>query len=162
MSAPIRHRRVAAVLAATALLVGGLVALTSGAASAKDENVASAPLVEDFSYPDGSADPGITLTRGDGNLVKVECVLGETQIKAVSLDDRGIKNDYCFQLRGDHGFVEMVLVGAFQVWADDTHEVVAHYTVEGESETTTVQPNDLEGIGIGESRDAATLLELRI
>jgi hypothetical protein len=153
---------VAALLAATALMGGGLVAFTNVAASADGEELPPDSLIEDFSYPDGTADPGITLTRGDGNILKVDCVLGETQIKAVSLDDRGAKHDFCFELRGDHGFVEMVLVGAFQVWADESHPVTAHYTVEGESETKTVQPNDLEGIGIGESRDAATLLELRI
>jgi hypothetical protein len=162
MSAPMRHRRVFALTASTALLVSGLVAFTNGAASAQAEDSLPGSLVENFSYPDGTADPGITLTRGDGNLLKVDCVLGETQIKAVSLDDTGVKHDYCFELRGSHGFVQMVLVGAFQVWADDSHPVTAHYTVEGDSETKTVQPNELEGIGIGESRDAATLLELRI
>ncbi|MEU8656183.1 hypothetical protein [Actinoplanes philippinensis] len=162
MSALTRHRRWAALIATTTLMAGGLVALSNGAANANDEQLPSGSLVEDFSYPDGKADPGITLTRGDGNLLRVDCELSETQIKAVSLDDRGAKHDYCFELRGAHGFVEMVLVGAFQVWADEAHTVTAHYTVEGESATKTVQPNELEGIGIGESRDAATLLELRV
>jgi hypothetical protein len=162
LSALKRHRRAVSLVAATALVVGGVVASINGVANASGADPASGSLVEDFSYPDGTADPGITLTKGDGHLIKVDCDLGESQIKAVSLDDRGGKHTYCFQALGAHGFVQMILVGAFQVWADEDHTVTAKYTVDGESATATVPPDEIGGIGIGESRNTATLLELRV
>ena len=153
----------AAVFVATAAVAAGVLSIVHGPASA-EAAAADGPvsLVEDYSYPGGGTDvPGITLIRGDGHIVGATCVAGREQIKATALDESGIKHDYCFEVEGAHGFLSLTLKGAYLIWAD-SHTVTATISVDDKSETKTVDPHEPVGVGIGESRDEATLLELRV
>lgn len=119
-------------------------------------------IVETFEYPDAArilAERGILLKRGDGHLLLTDCVTGGDfiQVRARNQDP------YCFRATGATGWVTLELQDAFLVFSDSTHTTVANYTVNGVSDSTTIEPGGAEGIGEGTNPgQRAVLLELRV
>jgi hypothetical protein len=155
-------KHVSRLLALAALgAMGGVAVFTgpSGAVAAED----SQPSIEEtYDYPGAAAIQGIKLLKGDGHILLVDCASAGSHMVAETLDAAGVRKDFCFQLKGSKGDLTMELAGVYLIWADNSHDVVASLSVDGQSETKTVKKNDSAGVGIGNSESPATLLELRV
>lgn len=112
-------------------LLGGAVcsgmALPASAAGSAAEEATSA--VEDFSYPNDTAIPGITLTRGDGRIELVDCVDGGAGLLRVRSSVR--KDEFCFDVKGPGGYLALELQKTYQLRGDGEHSVEAEVTVNG-------------------------------
>jgi hypothetical protein len=119
-------------------------------------------IVETFDYPDAAriqTERGILLKRGDGHLLLTDCVTGGDFIEVRARN----QDPYCFTASKPSGWVTLELQDAFLVFSDSTHTTVADYTINGVSDSTTIEPGGAEGIGEGTTPgQRAVLLELRV
>ena len=149
-------------------VAGAAVAVSVGASTAARQTAQSADgqptIVEDFSYPGADkifTDRAIKLISGDGHLLLVDCtnVSSLIEVRASNVADHGSDpGHYCFKVNGPSGDLKLELVNAYQV-KNDSHNVQATVSVDGKTSTVTV--TGWTGIGVGDSMDAATLLELK-
>ncbi|MFJ4910754.1 FG-GAP-like repeat-containing protein [Streptomyces sp. NPDC093249] len=147
---------------ATAALAGiaslGLYAAPQAAAAADLPTA-----VEDLSYPDASrilADQKITLKRGDGRIVFIDCAAGTPDIEVRS---RTGQNGYCFDVIGNQGgWITLELPDAFGIWTE-AYPVKAKITTNGQQTVVNAPANDYTTYGeAGDSGTSSVLVELRV
>ncbi|HEU5110501.1 MAG TPA: discoidin domain-containing protein [Micromonosporaceae bacterium] len=133
---------------------------------------ALASIVEQRDYPDAArilAERGITLHKGDGHILLVDCGPDGTPpadmlvIETYDLDLPGGPK-VCFRASGSAGWLTMEISKAFLVRSDATRTVAA--TVETQDNPTVidverVDPGEWQAVGVGQSRGDAKILELR-
>lgn len=155
----------AVAVVALAGLVAGVVALSgpvgASAAGRQPADDAQQSLVETYDYPGAANIQGIQLFKGDGHMMLVDCAVTGDRITVESLDGTGTRRDFCFQVHGPKGYLSMQLNGAYLIWTDN-QTVLAKASVDGQTETKTVKKDDPQGVGVGEGKGAAMLLELRV
>lgn len=143
------------------LVFAGSTALLGAATAAVAEDNPP-PLEEEYDYPGADkifAERGIRLKKGDGNVTLTDCVTGADLLEVRARN----RSPFCFNVRGNTGFLTMELTESFVVFSNSTHTTVANYTVKGVPGSTTVAPGGAEGIGEGEGPGkSATLLEIRV
>lgn len=148
-----RSVQVAGVAAVTLAVVTGASAVAM--AAAQDDPQPANSLVEDYSYPGGDAVPGIKLIKGDGNITLVECINGGAgllRVRSYVRDD-----EFCFQLRGQSGYLALELKNTYQLRDLDTgHSVEAEVTIDGVTQDPVAVPADTWAV-----IEEATLVELR-
>lgn len=150
-------------------LLAGLLgfAACQGSESPTDRQVSRAEaaeqttLEEDFSYP-GAEDylvSGITLKKGDGNLLIVDCATQHYVIKVESYQGTG---EFCFDVRGSNACVTLELSGVFLIWTAN-EAIRATVVVAGEQSVVDLQQGyNPVGFGADGSLLGATLTELRL
>ncbi|MDD9381232.1 hypothetical protein M8Z33_32190 [Streptomyces sp. ZAF1911] len=118
--------------------------------------------LEDFSYPDAArilADQKITLKRGDGNIVFVDCAAGTPDITVKS---RIAQKNFCFDVIGTKGWLTLELPDAFGIWTE-AHPVQAKITADGQETVVDAPANDYKPFGeAGDSGTPSVLVELRV
>jgi hypothetical protein len=118
-------------------------------------------LEEDFNYPGAEAytASGITLKKGDGNLLIVNCATEAYVIKVESFEGTG---EYCFSVRGQSAYVTLEVSGVFLIWTDNA-ALQAKLTVGGQQSVLDLQQG-YNPVGFGPDGNVlgATLLELRL
>ncbi|MFD4050562.1 ricin-type beta-trefoil lectin domain protein [Streptomyces sp. NPDC058611] len=153
-------------------LVGGTAALAGiaslGVAYAGPQSPAAASAaempfaVEDFSYPDAArilADQKITLKRGDGHIVFVDCAAGTPDITVKS---RIAQKNFCFDVVGNKGWLTLELPDAFGIWTE-AHPVQAKITADGQETVVNAPANDYKPFGeAGDASTPSVLVELRV
>ncbi|MFJ8164137.1 FG-GAP-like repeat-containing protein [Streptomyces sp. NPDC096136] len=116
--------------------------------------------VEDFSYPGAAAiqaEKGVTLKRGDGNLMLQAC----DGTQDMTVNTRGLK-DYCFDVKSKPAYLSLELPSAFGIW---TGAYPVKTTIEANGTKTVIDApaNDFTGYGEATSdRVKSTLIELRV
>ncbi|MBW4721359.1 hypothetical protein [Saccharothrix obliqua] len=153
-------RRTAIIGAVAAAIIAGSVATYASAqnTTAVDEQQ---PLVEDFSYPDAdriATEREITLIKGDGHMVLVDCVPNATG--QIALRSSAHSNLICFKVTGSTGRLSLSLPEVYSIRGDGTHSGEATVTTDDGATTskTPIGKNAWTPINAG---DGATLLELR-
>ncbi|WP_216215983.1 hypothetical protein [Amycolatopsis aidingensis] len=154
--------------AVCAVVLGGLVAVT-GAASEDVDQVASgaAPeggqpgIVEDYEYPGADQileERGITLKRGDGRILLVECDDSNELMEVWSRS----KGRFCFSIAPQGGYLALEVPEVYGAKGDD-HSIEVTVTNRDRIETYDVSRNGWTPIGEGDDPDngPATLLEIR-
>lgn len=125
-------------------------------ASATEETT----LEEDFSYPGAESylASGITLEKGDGNLLIVDCATRPYTIKVESYEGSG---EYCFEVRGQKAFVTLELSGVFLIWTSNA-AVQASVVIGGEPSVVDLAEG-YNPVGFGSGGElGARLVELRL
>ncbi|MFG2009985.1 hypothetical protein ACGFNF_13025 [Micromonospora sp. NPDC048868] len=150
-----------AVLALAAGVVGGALLGHQGLAAAND---VPPSIEEDFSYPNAAAikaDRGITLLRGDGNITLVDCgdYSGKVRVRSNNLDLPS--GEFCFQVRGEQGWLTLELRDAYQVRGDGESNIDAKVTVNDVEQSVDVPLDAWANFGVASGQDPAVLVELR-
>jgi hypothetical protein len=116
-------------------------------------------LEEDFSYPGAESyiPSGITLKKGDGNLLIVNCATEPYVLKVESYQGVG---EFCFQVRGPKAYVTLELSGVFLIWTSDA-AVQASVVVDGQQSVVDLEEG-FNAVGFGGTALGATLVELRL
>jgi hypothetical protein len=154
-----------ATITAVAITVagGGLVASQSGAwaaggaAASADEQPS---LVEDYSYPNADKIKTITLKRGDGHIMLVDCATGPVSAKVYSFENA---DPFCFRFTGAKGFLSLELPNVYGI-RNENYGLSATIKIENEDKEKTVEVPRDDWIGLGTSgpeQKPAVLLELR-
>jgi hypothetical protein len=166
-------RKTIPLLALTAAAVGTVLAVSAAAHADADAAAVPADLVEDFNYPGAAqvlTDRGIKLLRGDGHLTLADCGAdpdhaANNLIVVQSFDDDFPNGpSFCFQAVGTTGVLTMEIPNVYLVRSDASRVVAAKVSVADEPtvvETEQVDPLEWQGVGIGQERGEAVLLELR-
>lgn len=143
--------------------------------SAAPEVVAAAPqpadvppvAVEDHNYPGAAAvlaNRGITLKKGDGHILLVDCDAASDQIRVYSVADdaTGREGDYCFRATAKSGFLTLELPRVFAL-ETGKHPISADLTTNGETTTVKVAEGAFESVGEGTAGGArSVLVEIRV
>ncbi|MFI5496095.1 hypothetical protein [Actinoplanes sp. NPDC051859] len=163
---------VLAVAAAGAVVLSGSVAALAGAAGPAAEG-GTASLVEDFSYPGAAeveAERKIKLIKGDGHIMLADCGadpnLPPVDLILVQTSKPGspAETNHCFKATGTSGFLSMEVGDVYFIRGEGARTIGAKVKVQDATpveETEKVEPGEWQPVGIGQSRGAATLLELR-
>jgi hypothetical protein len=115
----------------------------SGAASVADETPGYA--VEDYAYPQADkilAEQGITLKRGDGHIVLVDCASGTGFLELSARD----KPKICFRVTGNSGFLTLEIPAVNGIKGND-YSTQVDMTVEDEKKTYDVNKNSWTAVG---------------
>ncbi|MGW7223238.1 hypothetical protein [Streptomyces sp. NPDC054826] len=159
------HRIATRILAAAAVagVLAWVVAAGSQSSGAAAEPVAGeAPgyAVEDYNYPGADkilAEQGILLKRGDGHIVLAECTAGENQLMFLA---RG-REDVCFEVTGDEGFLTLELESVNGVRTDDSKNTHLRMTADGDRVEYDIPADRWEGIGESVDGREHVLVEIR-
>ncbi|OJF14534.1 hypothetical protein [Couchioplanes caeruleus] len=155
----------------TKLLTAGLALAAAGAAGiGLTANIASAEdnpttandgsLVEDYTYPNGEATPGIKLFRGNGRILLVECANGGANLVRIRSSVR--REEFCFDVKGTDGYLALELQKTYQIRGDGEHKVEAEVTINGAPEPEPVSVPDTTWAVLPVSPGPGnTLVELR-
>ncbi|GGQ77484.1 hypothetical protein [Couchioplanes azureus] len=122
------------------LLTAGLALATAGAAmigltatmANAEDNPADAnagSLVEDYTYPNGDATPGIKLFRGNGRILLVECAKGGANLVRVRSSVQ--LAEFCFEVKGPEGYLALELRQTYQIRRHGAHKIEAEVTING-------------------------------
>ncbi|WP_257138394.1 hypothetical protein [Streptomyces sp. rh34] len=124
--------------------------------------------VEDFNYPGADrvlAEKGITLKRGDGHIILVDCGQTAEQIKVMTVKDDSVGRDgqYCFQATAKTGFLTLELPRVFALETGE-HPISADLTANGETLTVDVPKDGFESVGEGDLNNGqrSVLVEIRV
>jgi hypothetical protein len=147
----------AAVLAVTSGL--------AGPAGAQGE-VEQPSIVETYEYPSADkifAEQGIRLIKGDGRILLVECG-DRTGVLQVWSRIKNGDEPFCFQVKGGHGYLTMMLPKVYGTIGDQRSALTAKVTAGGATETVDVRKDGWTEIGEGTTPGSApaTLLELQV
>ena len=155
----INRRRTAALVAAGAVVAGGLSALGLGAAAQAADGDTPPSIVEDYAYPGAAQITGIKLIKGDGHILLVGCDQGHTSVEVYSFT---AADPFCFQILGTTGSLTMELEQAYGIRNYQNYGLEATVSVEGADPTDVDVPaDDWKGVGVGANQGQAVLLELR-
>lgn len=156
-------RRTATAGAATIAIAAAIAGSVGAYASAQSTSAADEqqPLVENFDYPGADrvlAERGITLLKGDGHILLVDCATNATG--QIALRSSRHAGPICFQVTGSTGWLSMSIPEVYSIRGDGNHAGEATITTDegGTTSKTTVNKNAWTPINAGEG---ATLLELR-
>jgi hypothetical protein len=123
---------------------------------------AETTLEEDFSYPGAEAHlpSGITLKKGDGNLLIVDCA---TQAHVVKLESflHGDRN-FCFDIRGQNAYLTLELDGVYLI--STSNAAVQATVLVGTQQSVVDLVEGPNSVGFDASGNAlgARVLELRL
>lgn len=111
-------------------------------------------LEEDYAYPgaDGLRESGITLKRGDGNILLVDCADNP------DLEAEGIQSSFCFSVRGPSAWLTMDLPDLYLIHNEGLLNVGA--TTERDGQIKPLKLSSRKNAPPG-SAPSFTLLELR-
>ncbi len=118
------------------------------------------PIEEEYDYPNADQifkERGILLKKGDGHILLVECA-GRTDVVQVQSSSKG---KFCFHINANTGYLSLELPDTYLLKGDGKHSLQATVRIEAKVETRTVPKTEWIGVGEGEGRPAATLLEFR-
>ena len=122
---------------------------------------AETTLEEDFNYPGAEAylPSGITLKKGDGNLLIVNCA---TQAHAVKVESFEGSGEFCFNIRGQSAYVTLELAGVFLIWTSNA--AVQATVLVGTQQSVVDLQEGYNPVGFDPSGNpvGARLLELRL
>lgn len=122
---------------------------SSGAALGAVADEAPGYAVEDFAYPGADkilAEQGITLKRGDGHIVLVEC--GPTGLLEIWARDKAAK--ICFRATGNSGYLSLEIPSVYAVRGND-YTTQVDMTVGSEEQSYDISQN--AWTPVGESAD---------
>jgi len=166
----VRKLTIALALAAAGAVVTGGSVVAVAQESADDQ---AASLVEDYNYPGAAqveATRGIKLLKGDGHIMLADCGsdpnLPPQNLILVQTSRLGSPDEtnHCFKATGTKGFLTMQVDDVYFIRGENDRTVAAKVEVHESTpvtETERVDPGEWQPIGIGQGRDAATLVELR-
>jgi hypothetical protein len=163
-------RKIVIALAASALAAAvGVPALASAATSAPPAANSDLPpsTVESFAYPNAEKifkEKKIKLVRGDGRITLADCDSTGSQIKvmAVTDDNLGTRETYCFQATAKTGYLSLEVPRVFYLKTSD-HPISADLTADNATTTVNVAKNTFKSVGEGTIGGAqSVLVELRI
>lgn len=122
---------------------------------------AETTLEEDFSYPGAEAylPSGISLKKGDGNLLIVDCATEAHAVKVESFEGSG---EFCFNVRGQSAYVTLELSGVFLIWTSNA--AVQATVLVGTQQSVVDLQEGYNPVGFDASGNpvGARLLELRL
>jgi hypothetical protein len=157
-----------------ALGAAGAVVLSGSVAALADDPADTPPsLVEDFSYPGAAqleSTRQIKLIKGDGHIMLADCGsdpnLPPKDLILVQTTRPGVPADtnFCFKATGSSGLLTMEIGDVYFIRGEEGRTIAAKVEVHDATpvtETEQIDPGEWQPIGIGQSRGAATLLELR-
>ncbi|WP_073229629.1 MULTISPECIES: hypothetical protein [unclassified Streptomyces] len=157
-------RRILARVLVTAIAVVALAwAVTAGVQPAIAGPVAAeAPsyAVEDFTHPNADeilAERGFLLKRGDGHIVLADCASGTNLLRFLA---RG-REDVCFKVTGDEGFLTLELDSVHGVRTDDSGNTHLKMTAEGDHAEYDIPAETWEGVGESVDGREHVLVEIR-
>jgi hypothetical protein len=134
---------------------------TSSQVSRAAAATAETTLEEDFDYPGAEAylPSGITLKKGDGNLLIVNCATDAHVIKVESFEGSG---EFCFNVRGQSAYVTLELSGVFLIWTSNA--AVQATVLVGTQQSVVDLQEGYNPVGFDASGNpvGARLLELRL
>jgi hypothetical protein len=169
-----------AVAAALAVVPVGAAFAVGGGGSARVSAAADDPdsTVEDYRYPDADKilnDFKVKLISGDGHIVFADCAKSPASgdigfIKVRTTEEIGQKKVICFEVRGDHGLLNMEVPAVYEIRGDGLrpgkgHQGTADITTDSGTHTTVkLNPagNTAVGIGVDSDNEPTTLLQLKI
>ncbi len=130
-------------------------------------------IVEQRDYPGAAAilaERGITLKKGDGHLLLVDCGPDSNNpppniilVQTYELDRPG-GADACFKATGASGWLTMEISKVYTIRGENSRTVAAKVEVKEDPavvEVERVDPGEWQPVGVGASRADAVLLELR-
>ncbi|MFD6072718.1 MULTISPECIES: hypothetical protein [Amycolatopsis] len=121
------------------------------------------PIVETYDYPGADrilAERNITLLKGDGRVLLVDCVSGGDLIVVQSYKIKG--GDACFRVTGTPGYVTMQIPETYFI-KGDSHTSKATLTAKSTTETVDIRPGQWTPVGEAlPNHDPAALLEIRV
>ncbi|WP_206796865.1 hypothetical protein [Amycolatopsis sp. MtRt-6] len=162
-SAPTRLAAFGAGLLGLAALATTVIAAPAGATGATTADDTPPPIVETYDYPGADrilAERNITLLKGDGHVLLVDCASGGDLIIVQSYKIKG--GDACFRVTGTPGFVTMQIPETYFI-KGDSHTAKATLTAKSTTETVTIQPGQWTPVGESmPNHDPAALLEIRV
>ncbi|MFB9928293.1 hypothetical protein ACFORO_09800 [Amycolatopsis halotolerans] len=144
-------------------LTTALFTTSEAAASGAADDTAPPPLVETYDYPGADkilAERNITLLKGDGHVLLVDCASGGDLIVVQSYKIKG--GDACFRVTGVPGYVTMQIPETYFI-KGDSHTAKATLTAKSTTESVDIQKG--QWTPVGESipkHDPAALLEIRV
>ncbi|MEA5364682.1 hypothetical protein VA596_34480 [Amycolatopsis sp., V23-08] len=155
----------AAVLGLSALVTSVFTtsAGAAGAAGATAADDGPPPIVETYDYPGADrilAERNITLLKGDGHILLVDCASGGNLIVVQSYKIKG--GDACFRVTGTPGYLTMQIPETYFIKGDG-HTAKATLTAKSTTETVDIQPGQWTPVGESlPNHDPAALLEIRV
>ncbi len=163
LSAPRRLASFGAGLLGLAALVTTVIVTPAGATGGTAADDAPPPIVETYDYPGADrifAERNITLLKGDGHVLLVDCVSGGDLIIVQSYKIKG--GDACFRVTGTPGYVTMQIPETYFI-KGDSHTAKATLTAKSTTETVAIQPGQWTPVGESmPNHDPAALLEIRV
>ncbi|MGA5767668.1 hypothetical protein ACPC36_09335 [Streptomyces pseudogriseolus] len=136
----------------------------AGAAASPAEAVVDAApgyAVEDYAYPDADrilAEQDIVLKRGDGHIVLAECTDSTYLLRFLARD----REDVCFQVTADTGFLTLELPAVHGVKTDDSANTHLEMTVEDEQVEYDIPADTWEGVGESVDGREHVLVEINV
>ncbi|MEW2062446.1 hypothetical protein AB0899_17010 [Streptomyces sp. NPDC007002] len=116
--------------------------------------------VEDFTYPNADeilTERGFLLKRGDGHIVLADCASGTNLLRFLA---RG-REDVCFKVTGDEGFLTLELDSVHGVRTDDSGNTYLKMTAEGDQAEYDIPAETWEGVGESVDGREHVLVEIR-
>ncbi len=139
-----------------------VIAAPAGATGESATDDTPPPIVEVYDYPGAAqilAERNITLLKGDGNILLVDCASGGNLIVVQSYKTKG---DACFRVSKAPGYVTMQIPETYFIMGD-THTAKATLTAKSTTETVDIQPGKWTPVGESlPNHDPAALLEIRV
>ncbi|MFK0215708.1 hypothetical protein [Streptomyces sp. NPDC090298] len=156
----------ASVLGVTTLAIASPAATSLPATTTTDE---TPPLsVEEFGYPEASrilSEEGISLKRGDGHILLVDCNSAADQIKIHTVADESVgrKENYCFEVNAASGYVTMDLPRVIALESTGP-SFAASLTAGEEKSTVTVPKEGFLSVGEGDLNNGkrSVVVEIRV
>ncbi|MFJ5681032.1 hypothetical protein [Streptomyces sp. NPDC093097] len=117
--------------------------------------------VEDFAYPGAAKilqDQEITLKRGDGHIVLVDCEINQD----IMVESRTGGGQFCFKVSGKQGYLTLELPDSFGIWPN-AHPVQAKITADGKETVVDAPQGTYKPLGeSGGGKKRSFLVELRV
>jgi hypothetical protein len=140
-----------------------VIAAPAGATSGTAADDTPPPIVETYDYPGAAqifAERNITLLKGDGHVLLVDCASGGDLIVVQSYKIKG--GDACFRVTGTPGYVTMQIPETYFI-KGDTHTAKATLTAKSTTETVNIVQGQWTPVGESlPNHDPAALLEIRV
>lgn len=116
--------------------------------------------VEDYNYPKADeilAQQGILLKRGDGHIVLADCASEANLLRFLARD----REDVCFKVTGDEGFLTLELNSVHGVRTDDSVNTHLEMTAEDDRVEYDIPAETWEGVGESVDGREHVLVEIR-
>lgn len=109
----------------------------TGSQAARAAATAQTTLEEDFDYPgaENYVPSGVTLKKGDGNLLIVDCATQHYTVKAETYMGIG---EFCFEVRGPNAYLTLDVSGVFLIWTSNA-AISASVVVNGQQSVVDLQ-----------------------
>ncbi|GAB3007162.1 hypothetical protein GCM10023080_086010 [Streptomyces pseudoechinosporeus] len=154
--------RILGTAAAAGALAWAVIAGGQPAGAPADPVADAAPgyAVEDYNYPNADkilAEQGIVLKRGDGHIVLADCASSDNLLRFLARD----REDVCFKVTGDGGFLTLELASVHGVKTDDSGNTHLEMTAEDDQVEYDIPADTWEGVGESVDGREHVLVEIR-